>query len=276
MNDERNVKDDGLDPGATGAVRLMRDRRIDARTPATRARSFRTLGTRLGAMRERARKRKLAAIGVSCVAIAAAIGFGARSRLDVGSAERADLHGQRRRSRPGRLHLARAGACRADAVVLRWHTHPDGRRGARQGRRDRSSRRAHRARRRQGPRSGHAPRRRPVGVRGGTVPHQRAGDGIFVRLERPRRALRAADGQRRRLRHRSRVGRRDRPARRPAAGDRSARAGGGGARRASGAGGNAAGGRRTARAVAARRRPRAASAGLRKRGPRAWPRGAPI
>ena len=83
MNDERNVKDDGLDPGATGAVRLMRDHHIEARTPATRARSFRTLGTRLGAMRERARKRKLAAIGVSCVAIAAAIGFGARSRVDV-------------------------------------------------------------------------------------------------------------------------------------------------------------------------------------------------
>ena len=83
VNDERNVKDGGLDPGATGAVRLMRDRRIDARTPAARSRSFRTLGTRLGAMRERARKQKLAAIGLSCVAIAAAIGFGARSRLDV-------------------------------------------------------------------------------------------------------------------------------------------------------------------------------------------------
>ena len=83
MTDERNVKDDGLDPNATGAVRLMRDRRIDARTPATRARSFRTLGARLHAMGERSRKRKLAAIGVSCVAVAAAIGFGARSRLDV-------------------------------------------------------------------------------------------------------------------------------------------------------------------------------------------------
>jgi len=85
VNDERNVKDDGLDPNATGAVRLMRDRRIDARTPATRARSFRTLGARLVAMRERGRRRKLAAISVGCVAIAAAIGFGARSRLDVRS-----------------------------------------------------------------------------------------------------------------------------------------------------------------------------------------------
>src|SRR5688572_7490895 len=85
VNDERNVKDDGLDAGVTGAVRLLRDRRIDARTPSTRAQSFRTLGTRLGAMRERARKRKLAAIGVSCVAIAAAIGFGARPRFDLRS-----------------------------------------------------------------------------------------------------------------------------------------------------------------------------------------------
>jgi TolA-binding protein len=85
VNDERNVKDDGLPPGATGAVRLMRDRRIDARTPAAKSRSFGALATRLGAMRERARKRKLAAIGVSCVAVAAAIGFGARSRLDVRS-----------------------------------------------------------------------------------------------------------------------------------------------------------------------------------------------
>ena len=85
MNDERNVKDDGLDPRATGAVRLMRDRRIDARTPATRAHSFRTLGARLVALRERGRRRKLAAISVGCVAIAAAIGFGARSRLDVRS-----------------------------------------------------------------------------------------------------------------------------------------------------------------------------------------------
>jgi len=85
VNDERNVKDDGLDPRATGAVRLMRDRRIDARTPATRAHSFRTLGARLVALRERGRRRKLAAISVGCVAIAAAIGFGARSRLDVRS-----------------------------------------------------------------------------------------------------------------------------------------------------------------------------------------------
>ena len=85
MNDDSNVKDDGLDPRATGAVRLMRDRRIDARTPATRAHSFRTIGARLVAMRERGRRRKLAAISVGCVAIAAAIGFGARSRLDVRS-----------------------------------------------------------------------------------------------------------------------------------------------------------------------------------------------
>jgi TolA-binding protein len=82
VNDDSNVKDDGLDPGATGAVRLMRDRNIDVRTPATRARSFRVLGTRLGAMRERARKRRLVAIGVSCAALAAAIGFGARPRFD--------------------------------------------------------------------------------------------------------------------------------------------------------------------------------------------------
>ena len=85
MNDDSNVKDDGLDPRATGAVRLMRDRRIDARTPATRAHSFRTIGARLVAMRERGRRRKLAAISVGCVAVAAAIGFGARSRLDVRS-----------------------------------------------------------------------------------------------------------------------------------------------------------------------------------------------
>jgi TolA-binding protein len=63
----------------------MRDRRIDARTPAAKSRSFGALAARLGAMRERARKRRVAAIGVTCVAIAAAIGFGGRSRLDVRS-----------------------------------------------------------------------------------------------------------------------------------------------------------------------------------------------
>jgi hypothetical protein len=82
VDDDRSVKEDGLDAYAQGVVRLMRQGDAGGRPSTARAQSFRALGTRLRAARERSKTRNLAAIGLGCVVIAGTIGFAARSRFD--------------------------------------------------------------------------------------------------------------------------------------------------------------------------------------------------
>ena len=77
-----SAEEDGLDPYAKGVVELLDGIGDGAgRPPADSQRSFRALAGRLALHKARTRSRRIAAVGVGCAVVAAAIGFGARSRL---------------------------------------------------------------------------------------------------------------------------------------------------------------------------------------------------